>query len=43
MPNSVNNGVFVAGILKRRVWDNVDVVSLIGHDGVIDVTVRTLN
>ncbi len=40
VPNSVNNGVFVAGILKRNVWDTTDFVSLIGHDGVIDVTVR---
>lgn len=39
VPNSVNNGVFVAGILQRNVWDTTDFASLIGHDGVIDVTV----
>lgn len=40
VPNSVNNGVFVAGIVKRKIWDDEEIVSLIGHDGVIDVTVR---
>jgi hypothetical protein len=37
VPNSVNNGVFCAGILKRREWGAS--TSLIGHDNVIDVTV----
>lgn len=38
VPNSVNNGVFVAGIMKRRDW--AQATSLIGHDNVVDVTVR---
>lgn len=37
VPNSVNNGVFVAGILKRKQWDAA--TSLVGHDNVIDVIV----
>lgn len=40
VPNSVNNGVFVAAMLNRGVWDGEEIVSLVGHDGVIDVTVR---
>ena len=37
VPNSVNNGVFVAGILKRKDW--AQATSLIGHENVVDVTV----
>lgn len=37
VPNSVNNGVFVAGILKRKDWE--EVTSLVGHESVIDVAV----
>ena len=41
IPNSVNNGVFVAGIMSRRHLDDGQGIttSLIGHENVVDVVV----
>ena len=40
LPNTVNNGVYVASILKRGNWTGTTSVgtSLVGHDNVVDVT-----